>query len=90
MSQELSFNSDVIANKLFMNNLTDKVAYITGGSKGIGYGIAKTLLDAGMKVAITSRRSDAAKEAAESLSKDTQRSLPWNLTLVHSFLKWSL
>ena len=53
-----------------MNNLTDKVAYITGGSKGIGYGIAKTLLDAGMKVAITSRKSDAAKEAAESLSKD--------------------
>jgi 3-oxoacyl-ACP reductase-like protein len=54
-SQELSFNSDVIANKLFMNKLTNKVAYITGGSKGIGYGIAKTLLDAGMKVAITSR-----------------------------------
>ncbi len=53
-----------------MNKLTNKVAYITGGSKGIGYGIAKTLLDAGMKVAITSRRSDAAKEAAGSLSKD--------------------
>jgi 3-oxoacyl-[acyl-carrier protein] reductase len=69
-SQELSFNSDVIANKQFMNKLTNKVAYITGGSKGIGYGIAKTLLDAGMKVAITSRRSDAAKEAAGSLSKD--------------------
>ena len=58
-----------------MNNLTDKVAYITGGSKGIGYGIAKTLLDAGMKVAITSRKSDAAKEAAESLSKDSSRVL---------------
>ena len=58
-----------------MNNLTDKVAYITGGSKGIGYGIAKTLLDAGMKVAITSRQSDAAKEAAESLSKDNSRVL---------------
>ena len=53
-----------------MNSLTNKVAYITGGSKGIGYGIAKTLLDAGMKVAITSRKSDAAKKAAESLSKD--------------------
>ena len=58
-----------------MNNLTDKVAYITGGSKGIGYGIAKTLLDAGMKVAITSRKSDAAKEAAESLSKDRSKVL---------------
>jgi len=74
-SQELSFNLDVIANKLFMNKLTNKVAYITGGSKGIGYGIAKTLLDAGMKVAITSRKSNAAKEAAESLSKDRSKVL---------------
>ena len=53
-----------------MNNITGKVAYITGGSKGIGYGIAKTLLDSGMKVAITSRTINAAKQAAESLSKD--------------------
>ena len=53
-----------------MSNLTNKVAYITGGSKGIGYGIAKTLLDNGMKVAITSRTISAAKQAAESLSKD--------------------
>ncbi len=52
------------------NNLTNKVAYITGGSKGIGYGIAKTLLDNGMKVAISSRTLSAAKQAAESLSKD--------------------
>ena len=58
-----------------MNNLTDKIAYITGGSKGIGYGIAKTLLGAGMKVAITSRKSEAAKKAAESLSKDHSRVL---------------
>ena len=58
-----------------MNNLTNKVAYITGGSRGIGFGIAKTLLDAGMKVAITSRKSNAAKAAAESLSKDGSRVL---------------
>jgi len=58
-----------------MNKLTNKVAYITGGSKGIGYGIAKTLLDAGMKVAITSRKSNAAKQAAESLSKDSAKVL---------------
>jgi NAD(P)-dependent dehydrogenase (short-subunit alcohol dehydrogenase family) len=52
------------------SNLTNKVAYITGGSKGIGYGVAKMLLDNGMKVAITSRTMSAAKQAAESLSKD--------------------
>ena len=53
-----------------MSNLKDKVAYITGGSKGIGYGIAQTLLDNGMKVAITSRTMYAAKQAAGLLSKD--------------------
>ncbi|HYK56170.1 MAG TPA: SDR family oxidoreductase [Flavisolibacter sp.] len=58
-----------------MNNLKDKVAYITGGSKGIGYGIAKALLDEGMRVAITSRSLDAAKKAAASLSKDASRVL---------------
>jgi 3-oxoacyl-[acyl-carrier protein] reductase len=58
-----------------MNNLTNKVAYITGGSKGIGYGIAKTLLNSGMKVAITSRTISAAKQAAESLTKDSSKVL---------------
>lgn len=58
-----------------MNNLENKVAYITGGSKGIGYGIAKTLLENGMRVAITSRNMNAAKAAAESLSKDASKVL---------------
>jgi 3-oxoacyl-[acyl-carrier protein] reductase len=58
-----------------MNDLTDKVAYITGGSKGIGYGIAKILLEKGMKVAITSRTIHAAKQAAGSLSKDAAKIL---------------
>lgn len=58
-----------------MNNLQNKVAYITGGSKGIGYGIAKNLLDEGMRVAITSRSLKAAQEAAASLSTDDSRVL---------------
>ena len=58
-----------------MNNLQDKVAYITGGSKGIGYGIAKILLNEGMRVAITSRNLQAAQEAARSLSGDAMRVL---------------
>ncbi|HEV7782750.1 MAG TPA: SDR family oxidoreductase [Chitinophagaceae bacterium] len=58
-----------------MSNLVNKVAYITGGSKGIGYGIAKALLDKGMKVAITSRTLSVAKQAAESLTKDPSKVL---------------
>jgi 3-oxoacyl-[acyl-carrier protein] reductase len=58
-----------------MNDLNDKVVYITGGSKGIGYGIAKILLDNGMKVAISSRRLDAAQQAAALLTKDSSKVL---------------
>lgn len=58
-----------------MNNLKDKVVYITGGSKGIGYGIAKILLNEGMRIAITSRSLDAAQKAAISLSTDSSRIL---------------
>lgn len=58
-----------------MNKLQDKVAYITGGSKGIGYGVAATLVQAGMNVAITSRSLQAAEEAARSLSSDSNRVL---------------
>ena len=57
------------------NTLQDKVVYITGGSKGIGLGIAKTLLDEGARVAITSRSLKAAQEAARSLSTDASRVL---------------
>lgn len=52
-----------------MQNLENKVAIITGGSKGIGYGIAASLLEQGMKVAITSRSQKNADSAAESLNK---------------------
>ncbi len=53
-----------------MTTLKNNVAYITGGSKGIGYGIAKALIEQGMKVAITSRDLSSAKKAAASLSND--------------------
>ncbi|MBC7655207.1 MAG: SDR family oxidoreductase [Oligoflexus sp.] len=53
-----------------MQNLKDKVALITGASKGIGYGIAEALLKLGVKVAITSRSQESADEAAEKLGSD--------------------
>jgi NAD(P)-dependent dehydrogenase (short-subunit alcohol dehydrogenase family) len=52
------------------NDLKNKVVYITGGSKGIGFGIAQILLAQGMKLAISSRNPEAAKEAASKLGSD--------------------
>lgn len=50
-----------------MENLENKVALITGGSKGIGYGIAEAMLQENMRVAITSRSAEAAESAATKL-----------------------
>ncbi len=52
-----------------MQNLENKVALITGGSKGIGYGVAESLMKEGMKVAITSRSQSSADEAAKNLNQ---------------------
>lgn len=54
-----------------MERLQNKVALITGGTKGIGYGIAEALLNQGLKVVITSRSAKAANDAAEALGTKT-------------------
>ncbi len=46
-----------------MRDLEGKVAFVTGGASGIGLGIAKKLLDAGMKVVIADLRQDHIDEA---------------------------
>lgn len=49
---------------------TQKIAFITGGSKGIGFGVAQILIKAGIKVALTSRTQAAADKAAEILNNE--------------------
>jgi len=46
-----------------------KVALITGGSKGIGYGVAEALIKDGIRVAVTSRTKANADHAALELNK---------------------
>jgi 3-oxoacyl-[acyl-carrier protein] reductase len=47
--------------------LQDRVALITGASRGIGYAIAEALQDQGARVALIARDEDALKSAAATL-----------------------
>ena len=47
----------------------DKVAFVTGGRSGIGYAIAKMMLQLGAKVFISSRKEAALAKAAAELSE---------------------
>ena len=50
-----------------MQTIENKVAYITGGTKGIGFGIAKSLVENGIKVAISGRNIEDAENAKQLL-----------------------
>lgn len=52
-----------------------KVAYITGGTKGIGFGIAKILLQNGICIAISGRKREDVDRAVSKLSSDTSKVL---------------
>lgn len=51
-----------------MQNLPGKTAFVTGGASGIGLGIAKALLGAGMNVVIADIRDDHLAAATEELA----------------------
>jgi NAD(P)-dependent dehydrogenase (short-subunit alcohol dehydrogenase family) len=50
-----------------MQNLPGKTAFVTGGASGIGLGIAKALLGAGMNVVVADVRNDHLEAAAAEL-----------------------
>jgi 3-oxoacyl-[acyl-carrier protein] reductase len=50
--------------------LLDRVAAITGGSRGLGYAIAQSLLAEGCRVAICARDATRLEEAARTLGSD--------------------
>lgn len=61
-----------MANELF--DLTDKVAIVTGSTKGIGLAIAQALARAGASVVISSRKADKCEEVASSINSEGFRS----------------
>ena len=52
-----------------MNDLKSKTALITGGTKGIGHGIAEALIKEGVNVVLTSRSLTNAEEVAKNLNR---------------------
>ncbi|SEP85755.1 SDR family oxidoreductase [Thalassovita taeanensis] len=60
-------NNDT-SNQLF--SLRDKVAIITGSSRGIGLAIAEQMAKAGAKVVISSRKADSCAAAVEKINSD--------------------
>jgi 3-oxoacyl-[acyl-carrier protein] reductase len=52
-----------------MESIAKKTVLITGGNKGIGYGVAESLIKENANVAITSRSQSSADEAAKALNK---------------------
>jgi NAD(P)-dependent dehydrogenase (short-subunit alcohol dehydrogenase family) len=55
-----------------MREVEGKVAFITGGGSGVGLGMAKAFLAAGMKVAIADIREDHLEEARAELGGDVR------------------
>lgn len=51
------------------NDLQGRAALVTGGSKGIGYGIARQLVEAGVDVAISARSEEELQRAAAELNE---------------------
>lgn len=55
--------------------MENKVIYITGGTKGIGFGIAEILLKNGYSVAISGRKEEDVKKAEQELSEISENIL---------------
>jgi len=58
-------------------DLTDKVAIVTGASRGIGFAIAEAFAKAGAKVVLASRKQNALDQAAEKIQSQGGEAFPF-------------
>ena len=56
-----------------MRSLAGKVALVTGGSRGLGAAVARTLASEGAHLALTARSADALEQVARELTGPTTR-----------------
>ena len=63
-------------------NLTEKVALVTGASRGIGAAIAQLLAEFGANVILTSRRAENLKEVEAVILSLAIRLPAWFATMV--------
>ena len=69
-------------------DLSGKTAVVTGGSRGIGFMIARGLLQAGAKIYISSRKADACAAAEKELSAyGTVTAVPANVSTEEECLR---
>ncbi len=60
-------------------SLTDKIAIVTGASKGLGHGTALALANAGAHVVVTSRAQERAEPVADQIRQMGREALPLTL-----------
>jgi len=73
---EYRHQASVICNKLMQNNLTDKVALVTGASRGVGAKVSETLAKAGADVILNYRsKGHRAETVAETIRSHGRKAL---------------
>lgn len=67
--------------------LKGKIIFITGGTSGIGFAIAKASLNNGGKVIITSSTNNKLQAALSTLNSERAKGMLWNITEISTYEK---